>query len=158
MNSRRMLRMALGAALAFLFPVSEGAVTRSEAGSAPLKWDFDNYLSDFQPDQNPSTRAIRFHLGTTVSTSGVQSNEWNAVRAAFGQWQALPGTKIRCEEAAPRTAPPDVFRQHVQRPHRVREQERAAASGRAGRCRRGVGLRRLRQLTIERRARRRSVG
>ena len=82
MTSSRKVGMSLGTLLALVLPATEGAVTRSESGSAPLKWNFDTYLSDFQPDQNPSTRAIRFHLGTTVSTSGVQSNEWNAVRAA----------------------------------------------------------------------------
>jgi hypothetical protein len=85
-----------------------GGVTRSEFGSPPLKWNFDQFLSEWMPDQNPSTRAIRFHLGTTVSRRGVQSNEWNAVRSAFAQWQAIPGTKIRFEEASPVSNPSNV--------------------------------------------------
>ncbi len=83
-------------------------VTRSEFGSPPLKWNFDQYLTEWMPDQNPSTRAIRYHLGTTVSRRGVQSNEWNAVRSAFAQWQAIPGTKIRFEEAEPVSNPSNV--------------------------------------------------
>ncbi len=111
MNAARVRAVVWLVALGFV-PGGPGraAVTRSESGSPPLRWNFDQYLSGLEPppDQNPSTRAIRFHLGTTVSVRGAQSNEWNAVRAAFGQWQAIPGTKIAFEEAAPRTAPTTV--------------------------------------------------
>jgi len=96
------------AAIGLLTSATQGAVLRTESGSPPLHWNFDTYLSEYFPDQNPSTRAIRFHLGTTVSRNGVQSNEWNAVRAAFAQWQAIPGTKIRFEEAAPVSNPSNV--------------------------------------------------
>jgi hypothetical protein len=95
----------LGAAV---LPRVEAAVLRTESGSPPLRWNFDQYLAEYFPDQNPDTRAIRFHLGTTVSRFGSQSNEWNAVRAAFAQWQAIPNTKIRFEEAAPVTAPSNL--------------------------------------------------
>lgn len=110
MNARRAFHALFGLALSLCgaVPSVHPAITRSEAGSPPLRWDFDNYQSEFQPDQNPSTLAIRFHLGTTVSVRGQQSNEWNAVRSAFGQWQSVPGTKIRFEEGSPRTAPTTV--------------------------------------------------
>lgn len=97
----------LGGSIAFALPVS-AAVLRTESGSPPLRWNFDQYLADFFPDQNPSTRAVRFHLGTTVSRSGVQSNEWNSVRSAFAQWQSVPGTKILFEEGAPVSNPVNV--------------------------------------------------
>lgn len=97
----------VGLALAFALP-GFAAVLRTESGSPPLRWNFDRYLADFFPDQNPSTRAVRFHLGTTVSRSGVQSNEWNSVRAAFAQWQAVPGTKILFEEGSPVSNPVNV--------------------------------------------------
>lgn len=96
------------AAAGLLTTAAHAAVLRTESGSPPLHWNFDTYLADYFPDQNPNTRAIRFHLGTTVSRNGVQSNEWNAVRAAFAQWQAIPGTKIRFEEAAPVSNPSNV--------------------------------------------------
>ncbi len=106
---RRTLPLLTGLAATCLVTTSaHAAVVRTESGSPPLHWNFDTYLAEFFPDQNPNTRAIRFHLGTTVSRNGVQSNEWNAVRAAFAQWQAIPGTKIRFEEAAPVTNPSNV--------------------------------------------------
>lgn len=105
----RVLGVMLATATAGLAPIPvSAAVLRTESGSPPLRWNFDQYLADFFPDQNPNTRAIRFHLGTTVSRFGVQSNEWNAVRAAFGQWQAVPGTKIRFEESTPTQAPSNI--------------------------------------------------
>jgi hypothetical protein len=91
-----------------VLPTVETAVLRTESGSPPLRWNFDRYLAEYFPDQNPATRAIRFHLGTTVSRFGTQSNEWNVVRAAFAQWQAIPNTKIRFEEAAPVAAPSNL--------------------------------------------------
>lgn len=97
----------VGISLALALP-SFAAVVRTESGSPPLRWNFDRYLADFFPDQNPSTRAIRFHLGTLVSRGGVQSNEWNSVRAAFAQWQTVPGTKILFEEGAPVPNPVNV--------------------------------------------------
>jgi hypothetical protein len=104
------LRPLLAASLlaAVTLPRAETAVLRTESGSPPLHWNFDQYLAEYFPDQNPDTRAIRFHLGTTVSRFGTQSNEWNSVRAAFAQWQAIPNTKIRFEEAAPITAPSNL--------------------------------------------------
>jgi hypothetical protein len=104
------LRPLLAASLlaAVVLPRAETAVLRTESGSPPLHWNFDQYLAEYFPDQNPDTRAIRFHLGTTVSRFGTQSNEWNSVRAAFAQWQAIPNTKIRFEEAAPITAPSNL--------------------------------------------------
>lgn len=106
---RQPLLLLCGLAATCLFTTAAlAAVLRTESGSPPLHWNFDTYLAEYFPDQNPSTRAIRFHLGTTVSRNGVQSNEWNAVRAAFAQWQAIPGTKIRFEEAAPVSNPSNV--------------------------------------------------
>lgn len=104
------LRPLLVASLlaAVVLPRGETAVLRTESGSPPLHWNFDQYLAEYFPDQNPDTRAIRFHLGTTVSRFGTQSNEWNSVRAAFAQWQAIPNTKIRFEEAAPIAAPTNL--------------------------------------------------
>jgi hypothetical protein len=44
------------------------------------------------------TPALRYYLGTAGTARGVLSNEWTNVRAAFGQWQAVPGTVLRFEE------------------------------------------------------------
>lgn len=44
------------------------------------------------------TPTLKYFLGTSGSVRGVLSNEWNAVRAAFAQWQAVPGTRLRFED------------------------------------------------------------
>lgn len=96
--------LALIASLA----TAHGAITRTEFGSPPLRWNLDTFLADWVPDQNPATLAIRFRLGTTVSRRGVQADEWNAVRAAFAQWASVPGTKVRFEESTPVPNPSTV--------------------------------------------------
>jgi hypothetical protein len=72
----------------------------------------EGFIRQFDPDGNPRridfsyTPVVRYHLGTTGSVRGVLTNEWNAVRAAFGQWEAVPGTVIRFEEGPPAPASP----------------------------------------------------
>src|SRR5206468_2589031 len=44
-------------------------------------------------------KAIRFYIGTKTYTDANRTAELNAVRAAFAQWQAIPGTTIKFEEA-----------------------------------------------------------
>ncbi|MFM8359780.1 MAG: hypothetical protein ACKOET_14645, partial [Verrucomicrobiota bacterium] len=44
------------------------------------------------------TPTLKYFLGSSGSARGVWSNEWNAVRAAFAQWQAVPGGRLRFDE------------------------------------------------------------
>ena len=48
---------------------------------------------------NRVKRAIRFYLQNDAFSEANRDAELNAVRAAFGQWQAVPGTSIKFEEA-----------------------------------------------------------
>ncbi len=88
---------ALMAASWALLQPAQGFVTRDESG-VPVRWNFSR-LGGESPDQNPQTLAIRFRLGQQGSGHGDTAAELAAVRAAFGQWQAVPGTRIRFEEA-----------------------------------------------------------
>lgn len=47
---------------------------------------------------NPATRAIRYFLAADAYSSTNRVAEWNAIRAAFDQWQSIPGTSLRFEE------------------------------------------------------------
>ena len=62
---------------------------------APLRWR--------APDANAPTAAtniIRFHLTTDAFSTTNAARELNAIRAAFGQWQSIPGTALRFDEGA----------------------------------------------------------
>ncbi|MSU34469.1 MAG: carboxypeptidase regulatory-like domain-containing protein [Pedosphaera sp.] len=85
------------ATVSILLQPAHGFVTRDDAG-IPVRWNF-NSLGEDSPDQNPQTLAIRFRLGRQGSGHGDTAAELAAVRASFGQWQAVPGTRIRFEDA-----------------------------------------------------------
>ena len=48
---------------------------------------------------NPLTRAVRFFISSDAYSKTNTTAERNAVRAAFAQWQAVPGTHVRFEDA-----------------------------------------------------------
>lgn len=62
------------------------------------RWDLT--ATDLAPTNsfNPKTGAIRFFMGAAAYSSANREAELNAVRAAFGQWQSVPGTALRFEE------------------------------------------------------------
>jgi len=70
----------------------------------PLRWDFNSTTLDPRLF-NKTTKAIRFYIGKTYSDVN-RTAELNAVRAAIGQWQAIPGTILKFEEAG--FAPADL--------------------------------------------------
>src|SRR5262245_55178775 len=75
---------------------SYGFVSRLGPGDAPLRWDFDQFVSvNPPPDQNPVTLAVRFHLPQAGWSAANSQRELDAIRAAFAQWQMVPGTKIK---------------------------------------------------------------
>jgi hypothetical protein len=47
---------------------------------------------------NRSTKAIRYFVASDLYSQANRTNELNAVRACFGQWQAVPGTILKFEE------------------------------------------------------------
>src|SRR4030095_248928 len=75
-------------------------VSRLDPSNQPLRWDFDHFVDIHPPpDQNPVTLAIRFHLPQTGWSVENSARELDAIRAAFAQWQMIPGTRIKFEES-----------------------------------------------------------
>jgi len=48
---------------------------------------------------NPSTKAIRYFLGAAAYSTTNSAAELNALRVSFDQWQSIPGTGLRFEDA-----------------------------------------------------------
>ncbi len=64
------------------------------------KWNLEGPAAEVSTNSvNRGTKAIRFYLPVNTATAGKEEAERNAIRAAFGQWQAVPGAGIRFEEA-----------------------------------------------------------
>ena len=65
-----------------------------------LFWNLTNPPVDISTNVvNPTTRAIRFYFASDAYSATNQVNELNAVRASFAQWQSIPGTSVKFEEA-----------------------------------------------------------
>ncbi len=88
-------------------------VAKLDNGGAALKWSLN---PPFPPASfsvptnslNRSTRAIRYYLHADGWSETNRQSELNAVRAAFAQWQSVPHTAIRFEEAGILTGEIDV--------------------------------------------------
>lgn len=97
----------LAAGLGVLLP-ARAFVSQYTPGSIPMFWNFDFYDPDAAPAQNPQTLAIPFTLSQDTASAATRDAEWNAVRAAFAQWEAIPGTKIKFQDAGSIPGPADV--------------------------------------------------
>jgi hypothetical protein len=75
------------------------------ANGQPSRWDF-NYTGADPRAFNTATKAIRYYIGTNTATVANRAAELNAVRAVFAQWQAIPGTVLKFEDAG--FAPADL--------------------------------------------------
>lgn len=66
--------------------------------ASPQRWDF---LGQTSPTNslNPNTHAIRFHLASDAFSATNTAAELNAMRATFAQWQAVPNTIVKFEDA-----------------------------------------------------------
>ncbi|MCD8535151.1 MAG: matrixin family metalloprotease [Verrucomicrobia bacterium] len=64
-------------------------------------WAFEPPYSSFLLPEtfNKSTAAIRYYLGVPTFSEENQKSELDAIRAAIGQWQSIPDSRIRFEEA-----------------------------------------------------------
>lgn len=88
-------------------------IAKLDNGGAALKWALN---PPFPPASfsvptnslNRSTRAIRYYLHADGWSETNRQSELNAVRAAFAQWQSVPHTAIRFEEAGILTGEIDV--------------------------------------------------
>ncbi len=48
---------------------------------------------------NPITKAVRYHIAADAYSTTNTLNELNGVRASFAQWQSVPGTHLKFEDA-----------------------------------------------------------
>jgi hypothetical protein len=100
----------LGAAL--LFQSSFGGrafVAELNSAGNPLRWHLDPLeppVPPNPPDQgvhtnvvNPVSKAIRYFLASDAYSTANAAAELDAVRASFAQWQAVPGTVLKFEDA-----------------------------------------------------------
>lgn len=92
-------RLLAGLLLALLAQDAAGFVVPTDAAGNRRRWWLDP-LDPRVPTNtvNRVTRAIRFQLGAGGWSATNTLAELDAVRAAFGQWQAVPGTRLRFEE------------------------------------------------------------
>lgn len=78
---------------------SHGFVAYFNDAGAPLRWNLAN-----PPDWvhtnivNRQTKAVRFSIASDAYSPANRVAEINAVRACFGQWQAISGTILKFEE------------------------------------------------------------
>jgi hypothetical protein len=96
------------AALSLLVPRTHAFNSSAVNGNGPtLFWNLTNPPANISTNLvNPSTKAIRFFFASDAYSAANKTNELNAVRASFAQWQSIPGTLVKFEEAgliAPRT-------------------------------------------------------
>ncbi len=101
-------RLWLAAVLMAAAETGHAFVSQYTPAQFPMRWNFDFYDFEAFPAQDPTTLSIVFHLSTETSSATTRPQEWDAVRAAFAQWQLVPGTKIQFKEAAAIPAPADV--------------------------------------------------
>ena len=85
-------------------------VAKLDKSGAALKWSLKPPFPFTVPTNslNRSTRALRYYLHTDAWSETNRQRELNAVRAAFDQWQSIPHTTIRFEEAGILTGEIDV--------------------------------------------------
>ena len=85
-------------------------VAKLDKSGAALKWPLKPPFPFTVPTNslNHSTRAIRYYLHADAWSETNRQRELNAVRAAFAQWQSIPHTTIRFEEAGILTGEIDV--------------------------------------------------
>lgn len=98
--------MALVAGLAALV-TSRAFVVDWESGEAGWHWDLATPEAHLGASAripvstnvvNPVTRAVRFFLASDAWSRTNATAELNAVRAGFGIWQSVPGTRLKFEE------------------------------------------------------------
>ncbi len=105
MNATQLSFLIAGAALGW---EANAAVFRFADNGLPLRWNINQYDPDLLPDQNPATLAIRFHLMSEGWSPANRTRELDAIRAAFSQWQAIPGLRLKFEEGATVSGVTDV--------------------------------------------------
>ncbi len=87
-----------------------GFVSHRTPSGAPQRWNLSPPFDPAIPTNsfNPATGAIRYFLGAAGWSTTNTTAELNAARAAFDQWQAVPGTRLRFEEGGLVAAGADI--------------------------------------------------
>jgi hypothetical protein len=84
------------------------AVSQFAGNGQPLRWNFEFFDFGLAPVQNPTSLAIQYTLASEAWSTTNRVAELNAIRSAFAQWQAVPGTRVKFEEVGPASNPTDV--------------------------------------------------
>lgn len=106
-----MIRRLLTWTALLLSPALSAFVIETGSVGLPIRWSL---LPPFDTDNistnvvNPNTRAVRFQLGSDGWSVANRTNELNAIRAAFAQWQAVSGTLLKFEEGNLAGSNPDI--------------------------------------------------
>ena len=96
------------AALVFLSPRATHAFVFYLVTDDPMRWNLTNVTRYHTNLVNHTTKKIRYFVASDLYSSNTTARtaELNAIRAAFDQWQSVPGSKIAFEEGG--FAPPQV--------------------------------------------------
>ena len=71
-----------------------------DTNGVPRHWIFTNVVQSAPTNSfDYNTKAIRYYISSDGWSSTNTAAELNAIRNSFGQWQAIPGTVIKFEEA-----------------------------------------------------------
>ncbi|MEC8972854.1 MAG: matrixin family metalloprotease, partial [Verrucomicrobiota bacterium] len=98
--------LVIAAALGLTQAATAFVLFKNDAGQA-LRWRLDELDPLVHPNVvNRDTRAIRYYLARDAWSAKNAEAELNAVRAAIGQWQSVPGTILKFEEGG--LVPPGV--------------------------------------------------
>ncbi len=93
------MKLALGALLASALAAGAFVVDINSAGQ-PRRWKLDPPDPDVHTNVvNRATKAIRYYLASDAYSSTNAGAELDALRASFAQWQAIPGTMLKFEDA-----------------------------------------------------------
>ena len=98
--------LAIAAALGLAHAATAFVLFKNDDGQ-PLRWRLDDLDPLVHPNVvNRDTRAIRYYLARDAWSAKNAEAELNAIRAAIGQWQSVPGTILKFEEGG--LVPPGV--------------------------------------------------
>lgn len=109
-NWRSALRFLLFLALGCLSaPSAPAFVGYFDSQGRPLRWSLVNLHPLVSTNSvNRATRAVRYYIAADAYSLTNTAAEYNAVRASFAQWQSVPGTHLKFEDAGLAPAGIDV--------------------------------------------------
>lgn len=85
-------------------------VSAVDSGGHTLYWNFLTNTPGLSTNVfNTNTHAIRFYLASDGFSTNNTAAELNAVRSCFAQWQSVPGTIIKFEDAGLIPSYPDMM-------------------------------------------------